>query len=53
MQNICDTPAIRTILNDFGVPEDHVVFGLAALGYPAPDAPIAPIKRTGTVSYIE
>ena len=53
MQNICDAPAIREILNDFGVPENHSVFGMAALGYPAPDAPIAPIRRTGTVTYIE
>ena len=27
LQNICDTPAIRDILNDFGIPADHVVYG--------------------------
>lgn len=53
MQDICDEPAVRAILNEFGVPADHVVFGMAALGYPAPDAPIKPMERIGTVSYIE
>ena len=28
LQNICDTPAIRDILNDFGVPANHVVCSL-------------------------
>lgn len=53
MQNICDTPAIRPILDELGVPADHVVFGMAALGYPAPDAPIRPLKRTGKVVYVD
>lgn len=53
MQNICDDPAIRALLDEMGVPADHVVYGMAALGYPAPDAPIREIKRTGAVAYIE
>ena len=53
MQNICDTPAIREILNDFGVPADHVVYGMAALGYPDPDTAIPPKERIGQVAYIE
>lgn len=53
MQNICDTPAIREILNDFGVPADHVVYGMAALGYPDPDTAIPPKERIGKVAYIE
>lgn len=53
MQNICDNPAIRTILDELGVPANHVVFGMAALGYPAPDAPIRPMKRIGKVIYID
>ena len=53
MQNINDRPAIRAILNKLGVPADHSVTGMAALGYPAPDTPIAPIKRTGKVVYVK
>ncbi len=53
MQNICDTPQIRALLDEMGVPGDHVVFGMAALGYPAPDAPVKPMERIGTVAWIE
>lgn len=53
MQNICDTPGIRAILDELNVPADHVVFGMAALGYPDPDSAPRPIKRIGTVEYIE
>lgn len=35
LQNICDRPAIRSILTQWGIPENHVVYGMAALGYPA------------------
>lgn len=35
LQNICDRTAIRSILTEWGIPENHVVYGMAALGYPA------------------
>lgn len=35
LQGICDTERIRPILDRIGVPSDHVVYGMAALGYPA------------------
>ena len=35
LQEICDRPSIRNILTDWGIPENHVVYGMAALGYPA------------------
>lgn len=53
MQNINDRPAIRAILDELGVPADHSVTGMAALGYPAPDAPVLPIERIGKVVYIK
>lgn len=33
LQDISDVPKIREILNDFEIPENHVVYGMAALGY--------------------
>lgn len=33
LQGICDEPFIREILDSFGIPEDHIVYGMAALGY--------------------
>ncbi len=36
LRDICDRPAVRALLTEWGVPEHHVVYGIAALGYPAP-----------------
>lgn len=43
LNNICDRPAIRAILTAWEIPDHHVVYGLAALGYPA-----APVKQDVT-----
>lgn len=32
---VCDKPEIRAILREIGVPDDHVVYGSAAIGYAA------------------
>lgn len=51
LQGICDDPKIREVLREFEIPEDHVVYGLAALGYPD-DTPISEKERIGKVAYI-
>ena len=51
LQGICDDPKIREVLREFEIPEDHVVYGLAALGYPD-DTPIPEKERIGKVAYI-
>lgn len=53
MLEICDAPAIRTLLDELGVPAGHTVYGMAALGYAAPDAPVRPMERIGKVVYVE
>lgn len=53
MQNLNDNPAIRQILDEIGVPSDHVVYGLAVLGYPDPSFEPAPKKIIGKVAYVE
>lgn len=51
LHEICDEPAVREVLREFGIPDDHVVYGLAALGY-ADDTVIQPKERIGTVAWI-
>ncbi len=53
MQNINDRPAIRAILNELGVPADHSVTGMAALGYADPSMPVRPLERIGKVVYVK
>ena len=33
LKTICDNPKIRKLLTSFGIPEDHLVGGMAAIGY--------------------
>ncbi len=35
VKDTCSDPTVRAVLTELGVPEDHVVFGIAALGYAA------------------
>lgn len=35
LNGISDDPEIRKILNRFEIPEEHIIFGIAALGYSA------------------
>lgn len=51
LQGICDEPAVREILNDFGIPADHIVYGMAALGYA--DDEKAEKPRIGKVVVVE
>lgn len=51
LQGICDREAVRTILDEFGIPKSHVVYGMAALGYPADEK--HPKNRIGKVHFVE
>lgn len=51
LQGICDEPAIRELLTSFQIPGNHVVYGMAALGYPA-NAPTGNVRKTGKVVMI-
>ena len=50
LQGICDDPKVRQILSKLEIPADHVVYGMAALGYG--ELPSDDKKRTGEVTYI-
>lgn len=50
MRDICDEPKIRELLNSFDIPEDHRVWAMATIGYPADDAPLK--ERTEIVNFI-
>lgn len=39
LSDTCDVPEVRAVLTEFGVPENHKVFGVAAIGYAAAETP--------------
>ena len=51
LQGICDEPAVRAILKEFRIPDDHIVCGMAALGYAA--AAPSEKERIGKVVFIQ
>ena len=51
LQGICDDPAVRQVLSSLGIPQGHVVYGMAALGYA--DDVKAEKKRNGKVVVVE
>ncbi len=52
LKGICDEPEIRRVLTKLGMPENQLVWGVAALGYPAKDTPVKP-RKEGTVNIVE
>ncbi|HIQ74141.1 MAG TPA: nitroreductase family protein [Candidatus Cottocaccamicrobium excrementipullorum] len=52
LRDVCDVPQVRKILDEFQIPSDHVVYGLAALGY-SDETPLAPKERIGKTRYIK
>lgn len=52
IRETCDDPAVRAILTEYGVPEDHVVICSAAVGYTAKETP-AKDRKDGVVSFVE
>lgn len=52
LRNICDVPELRSLFNRMEIPADHVVFGIAALGYPADGFP-GDKERKGIVHWVE
>jgi len=52
LNGISDRLAVREVLTELSVPADHVVYGMAALGYPD-ETEIAPKVRKGVVVYVK
>ena len=52
LTNNCDEPEIRKILNEMGIPESHVVYGLAALGYADKNSPEPEYREIGEVKFV-
>lgn len=48
LNGISDDPEIRKVLNRFEIPEEHVIFGIAALGYSAEEEK-KQVEKTGEV----
>lgn len=47
----CDEPNIREMLREWGIPDNHVVHGVAALGYSL-EEPNADVEKKGIVKII-
>lgn len=52
LQGICDVPEVREVLTQLGIPQDHVVYGLAALGYPAKELP-RNVRKNGKIVVVK
>ena len=52
LHGICDEPEIRKILREMEIPEEHVVYGLAALGYADSNAPSPEYREIGEVKFV-
>ena len=52
LRGLCDDPEIRKLLREWGIPDGHVVYGLAALGYAA-EEPSQDVEKTGIVNIID
>lgn len=52
LKDIGDEPQVRALLTQYGIPEDHLVYGMAALGYPASPLPKT-VRKTGVIRFVD
>lgn len=52
LQDITDDEEVRSFLKEVGIPSEHVVYGVAALGY-ADGEPREKVLKEGTIKIIE
>ncbi len=52
MRLCVDDPEIRKILDEFKIPRDYTIYGMAILGYPQ-EQEFKEIKRVGVVNFIK
>ena len=52
LKTICDEKEIRTLLDSYGIPENHVVWGIAVLGYPEKPNEIKP-KNESVIKFVD
>lgn len=52
LQGICDEPSIRAFLDEVGIPTEHEVFGIAALGYAEKENSLV-VEKKGVIKIIE
>lgn len=52
LRDCCDAPAVRSLLREWGIPDSHVAYGIAALGYAAP-TPKKDVNKTAKVVYVK
>lgn len=51
LQGISDEPEIRALLRSWSIPDEHIVYGIAAIGYPAEGSAHEP-NKTGEFKII-
>ncbi|MCB5941897.1 nitroreductase family protein [bacterium 210820-DFI.6.52] len=52
LKETSDEPGVRAVLNGFGVPAEHIVWGVASLGHPA-ETPAAKPRREGVIHWAD
>ena len=52
LTGICDEKEVREILKEIEIPDSHIVYGLAALGYADPNAPKPEYREIGEVKFV-
>lgn len=51
LKTICDNEKVRKLLNELGIPQNHIVWGMAAIGYIEKETPVHE-RRDGIIKYV-
>jgi nitroreductase len=52
LKTICDKDSVRALLTNFDIPENHIVWGMAAIGYPNTTTN-SPVLKNGIIKFVE